>query len=84
MTAAISKALAPYRNVPAGFELVPVTPNVDMELMRQKLLEQGYVMIPIDPTPADIHAMAREMPQHGMQRIYVKQVYDALVRERSK
>jgi len=78
MKAAITKVLEPYRALP------PREGKINLELLRSRLLEQGWVLIPVDPTPADIHAMAREMPQHGTQRIYVKQVYDALVRERSK
>jgi hypothetical protein len=79
MTALITKALAPYRALPPR-----EPPKIDMELMRQQFLELGWVLIPIEPTPADIHALAREMPQHGTERIHVRKVYDALVRERSK
>lgn len=78
--AAVAKAAESFENLPSRQSLG----KIDMKLLQQWLLERGWVMIPIEPTPADIHAMAREMPQHGTQRIYVKRVYDALVRERSR
>ena len=67
----------------AAIEADPKTMD-DGDRLAVVLRSQGWVLLPFEPSIADLHVIAKHLPTAGSTRIFAKEIYAALVERRKE